>query len=674
MGDRQTRVGASRARGRSAQGGAPYVIAIGASAGGLSALSAFCAALGEDIDAAVVVVPHLAPEQPSGMVRLLARQTDLTVRAIHDGLRLERGVVHVLVPGRLVRLEGGRLRLRIDHGGPLSMPIDRFLISMAADCGRRCAGVILSGTGSDGVRGIRAVHRSGGAVLVQSPDDARFDGMPRAALATGMVDTVASASELARRLQAASEADADAPRVASVDEALAQTLADRLSPGGPIDFHRFEPTVFTEALRVRMRAVGVASVEAYLDLLEDRPHELEAMRGALLRTTGRFFDDAALFEAFDTRILPQLLTQMGKRTELRVWCVGCGTGEVAYSLAMVIAEALERRGARGVELRLFATDVDEAALAYAQDAQYPASVMTEVSPWRAERHLMLEGETARIRRGLRKNVIFARHDVLRDPPFARLDLVVCRGLLGRLRPVMRRRLVSRLLFALRDGGLLAVGESDTLESGDFEVVDSRARIHRRQALGHNGEPLRPRLRDPDEPSTPSTPEALRAQLEASELANEQLRALNAELQASLAELRGANTGLQVEHERLSLLTQSFERTIREEQRLTRLLATLLGEQGMGAAQIDARGTIRWVWAPAGLVDSLPMWAGLGVDDLDDLALARALELLIDPTRDVSEARVMVEEAALRLSARSDLYIGEPGTWILIEHLETDGDR
>lgn len=657
----------------SEQPGLPFVIAIGASAGGLSALSAFCAALSEDIDAALVVVPHLAPEQPSGMVRLLARQTDLTVRAIHDGQALERGVVHVLVPGRLVRLEGGRLRLRIDHGGPLSMPIDRFLISMAADCGARCAAVILSGTGSDGVRGIRAVHRSGGSVLVQSPDDARFDGMPRAALASGMVDVVGAAPDLARRLQATSEAAADAPRLAGVDETLAQTLADRLSPGGPVDFHRFEPSVFTDALRVRMRATGVGRIEAYLDLLDEQPHELEALRGALLSSSGRFFDDPLLYDTLGTRILPLLLTQLGKRAELRVWCIGCGTGEAAYSLAMVISEAIEHRGDAGVELRLFATDVDEAALGYAQDAQYPATAMDELGSRRAERHLVLEGESLRVRRGLRKHVIFARHDVLRDPPFARLDLVVCRGLLSRLRPVMRRRLVSRLLFALRDGGLLAVGEADNPGSGEFELIDSRARIYRRMHSGHTGEVMRPRLRDGDDAQLPTSPEALTAQLEAAELANEQLRALNAELQASLAELRGANTGLQVEHERLSLLTQSFERTIREEQRLTRLLGTLLGERGVGAVQLDPRGTIRWVWSPAGLVDSLPLWAGLGLDDLDDPQFAAALGRLLDPSDPTDVVDVTLDPATVRLSARPDLYPADPALWVLVEHVEPDGE-
>lgn len=649
----------------------PFVIAVGTSAGGLSALSAFCAALSEGIDAALIIVPHLAPEQPSGMVRLLARQTDLPVKATKDGQMIEAGTIYVLVPGRLVRLEGDRLRLRIDHGGPLSMPIDRFLISMAAGCGRRCAAVILSGTGSDGVRGIRAVHRAGGTVLVQSPADTRFDGMPRAAIAAGVADVVGAAGELARRLQAASEQDAEGPRLSNVGETLAQTLADRLAPGGPLDFHRFEPFVFTEALRARLAATAVDSVESYLDLLDARPIELDALRMALLARSYRFFDDPHLFETLGTRTLPALLAQLGRRSELRIWCIGCGTGELAYSVGMVVVEAFENRSGSAVDLRLFATDVDEAGLGYAQDAQYPITALDEVGPMRADRHMVAEGENLRIRRSLRRHVIFARHDVLRDPPFARLDMVVCRGLLSRLRPPMRRRLMARLHFALREGGLLVLGEGEAMEPGDFDLVDSRARIFRRRLSG-DADPLPARFGDGEGDTHSMSREVLVARLEASELANEQLQALNAELQASLAELRGVNTGLQVDHERLGLLTQSFERTIRDEQRLTRMLGDVLADRGLGAALIDAKGIVRWVSAPAATDDELPLWPGARLGDLDAPALEAALRRLLERPDDGATIRIDLDQFSLALAARPEVTTGDGELLVTIEHVTADG--
>ncbi len=648
---------------------APYVIALCASAGGLSALSGFCAALSEGIDAAIVVVPHLAPDQPSGMVRLLARQTDLPVKAIKDGQTVERGVIHVLVPGHVVRLDGGRLRLRIDRGGPLSMPIDRFLISMAADRGRRCAAVILSGTGTDGVRGIRAVHRSGGKVLVQAPGDARFDGMPREALATGVVDVVGPAGELALRLQETSERDAESPRLV-VGDTMAQTLADRLSPDGPVDFHRFEPMVFAEALRTRMAATGVVDAERYLDLLDERPLEVDALRLALLTRSRSFFDDATLFETLVGRTLPTLLAQLGQRKELRVWCVGCGTGELAYSLGMIIIEALETRGLRGVEPRIFATDVDEAGLAFAQDAQYPINAADEIGPARVERHMVAEGQSLRVRRALRRHVVFARHDVLTDPPFARLDLVVCRGMASRLRRPFHDRLMARLHFALRDDGLLVLGEGEGGDFSEFELVDSRARVLRRRPVGagRSGSGFRD-----DRADTASQPrEVLVARLEASELANEQLQALNAELQASLAELRGANAGLQVEHERLALLAQSFERTIHDEQQLTRLVGDLLAGTGLGAIVFDQRRVIRWVAAPPSMDERLPLWAGIRVDDLDDDRLRRALQDLITGYAPDGRAQVALDAASLRLAARPDLMPADEGRVITIEVLPNDG--
>ncbi|MEZ4431903.1 MAG: chemotaxis protein CheB, partial [bacterium] len=273
-------------------GPSALVVALGASAGGLAALTAFFAALDPELPAAYVVIPHLAPEHPSGMVRLLARHTPLPVRAIEDGLPITPGVIHVLPPGHLARLEAGRLRLRPDGSGPLGMPIDRFFVSLAADRGRDAIAIVLSGTGTDGARGVRAINRAGGLVYVQAPGDARFDGMPQGALATGVVDRVDDAPALARALPAAlartaRPASASRPPASGADPLLHDTalaaLAERLTLGGPVDFRQYSDAALRGGVLRRLAAAGPdrAATDDLRDLF-DAPGELDALRRALL--------------------------------------------------------------------------------------------------------------------------------------------------------------------------------------------------------------------------------------------------------------------------------------------------------------------------------------------------------------------------------------------------------
>lgn len=524
------------------------VVALGASAGGLAALTAFFAALDPELAAAYVVIPHLAPEHPSGMVRLLARHTPLPVRAIEDGLTVSPGVVHVLPPGHLARLEAGRLRLRPDGSGPLGMPIDRFFVSLAADRGAEAVAIVLSGTGTDGARGVRAINRAGGLVYVQSPGDARFDGMPQGALATGVADRVSDAAALARALpQHLTERARRRPTPSRpppigaeplLDLATLAQLADRLTPGGPVDFQQYSAAALRQGVLRRLAALGPdrAPIADIQDLF-DAPGELDALRRALLDAPRAFEDDPHLFDVLETTLLPRLAAA-GDDQPLRLWCVGCGTGEAAYTLAMCLLDALAHRRRPGAPIRIFATDPDPEALAAARRGTWPTAALDGLGPDRRARHFIPTSDGHRVARRLRAAIVFARHDLLRDPPFDGIDLIDCRGLLGALRPEARATALARLHAALRPDGLLITAPHDPIDRDAFEVVDTRAHVYRRLTLDDD-HPTAHRLArarrgeccHPAPAPDTLAPDALRARIDTLERAIERLGAQNTELRA-----------------------------------------------------------------------------------------------------------------------------------------------
>ncbi|MCB9554304.1 MAG: hypothetical protein H6705_20940 [Myxococcales bacterium] len=520
----------------------PTVVGLGSSAGGLAALTAFFGALDPTVEAAFVVVPHLAAEHPSGVASVITRHTGLAVRSIEDGVTLAPATVYVLPPGAVVRLEGDRLRLRPDGDGPLARPIDRFFSSLAAERGAGAVGVVLSGAGNDGSRGVRAIDRAGGLVFVQSPDDARFDGMPQSAIATGVVDRIAPAAALGRDLATcvaertpAADTPPGDPAVAPpvIDDATLTALVARLGAAGAVDYGAYSLAAVREAVQRRL-AAGVAGDPTEgpgRDLLAlfDGPGELDALRRALVDAPRRFDDDPHLFDVLETTLLPRRVAEVGDRP-LRLWCIGCGTGESAYSLAMCLFDALAHRRRSAAAPRIFATDADPAALAIAGRGQYAAAALDAVGPDRLARHFVAHDGAYRVARRLRAAVVFARHDVFTEPAFAELDLIDCRGVLPALRPAARDRLVARMHHALAPGGLVVTGPHDVLDPAAFALADSRARVYRR--LEPDAAHAR-RLADDrrDDPPLPDDPAALRACIDALRAANEALAADNVELRA-----------------------------------------------------------------------------------------------------------------------------------------------
>ncbi len=447
-----------------------------------------------DTGASFVVVQHLSPDFRSLMDDLLARQTTMTIRRVEDDMELEPDTLYLIPPRKLMRVEGGRLRLsdRVpDRAGEL--PINVFLNSLAADAGARGVAVILSGTGSDGTEGAASVRKAGGLVLAQDPDTAEFDGMPRSVIARGVVDHVLPPGELARCVAklaldpAAREALADiVSDGAGLDEETSAELGElapvvemlRKSTG--LDFGQYKIATVRRRIERRMHLGQHADVAAYVAHLSTRPEELDTLyRDLLIGVTG-FFRDPEIFEALREQVLRPLMVEPG-RTELRAWVAGCATGEEAYSLAILLDEEVRAAGFIG-GVTVFATDAHRTSLERASTGIYEETAMAGVSAERRANYFRATKDGRwRVAPELRTRVVFAPHNLLADPPFTKLDLVSCRNLLIYLSPEAQERVLGLFHYGLRLNAIMLLGQSEGLGrlATDFEVVDGRHKIFRK---------------------------------------------------------------------------------------------------------------------------------------------------------------------------------------------------
>jgi two-component system, chemotaxis family, CheB/CheR fusion protein len=462
-----------------------FVVGIGASAGGLDALERLFANLPSDTGAAFVVVQHLSPDHKSMMDNLLGRYTAMPVKVAEHGMPLTPNKVFLIPPARTLRLADGRLQLspKPEHG--LSLPIDIFFNSLAEQCAERAIAVVLSGTGSDGSRGVVAVNAAGGFVFVQLASDARFDGMPRSAINTGLVDVVAGAPVLAHKLTER----INAPRAVHMrlfDGQPAPTatqpldgILDCLLNHCGIDFRDYKPTTVLRRIERRMQVLHTGTLAAYRDQLVSAPHEQELLRRELLIPVTRFFRDNEAFDVLADDVLPALVQADAPGEPLRVWVAACATGEEAYSMAILFAEAFERLG-RSRPIKIFATDVEPLYLEHAAAGQYPDTIAAEVSGARLERYFVERNGGWAVRNDIRQMVIFARHNLVADPPFTRMHLVSCRNALIYLQPEAQEQALRRLQYALLPGGHFLQGPSESLGvlHRDFATVSARQKVFR----------------------------------------------------------------------------------------------------------------------------------------------------------------------------------------------------
>jgi two-component system CheB/CheR fusion protein len=472
------------------------IVGIGASAGGLDACRNFLDALPANCGMAFILVQHLDPTHESMLVDLLAGHTSMTVLQATDGMPVKHDHLYIIPPGTYLSVELGVLHLsqpQARHGTRL--PFDFLLNSLAADCGTRAICVILSGTGADGSVGLKAVREKGGLVIAQDPDEASYDGMPRNAILTGSVDQVLSVGKMPVALgKYRPQSAIKLPQSGLVSQ---DDGHDRLSEIIDLLFtktaHNF--TLYKQGtLRRRIeRRMGLATIEPrdmskYLKLLHSDPKELDLLAKDLLINVTSFFRDPKVFEFLAEKIIPDLIGGQTPDHILRVWVAGCSTGEETYSLVMLFREAITS-AKRNIKLQVFASDVDPDAVAIAREGFFPQAIEADVSAARLARFFTREDHGYRILPELRAAVVFTVQDVLADPPFSRLDLVSCRNLLIYLGPEAQAKTISAFHFALRDGGVLLLGSSETVGNFDdqFEVISKPARLFRHVGRARPGD-------------------------------------------------------------------------------------------------------------------------------------------------------------------------------------------
>jgi len=455
------------------------ICAIGASAGGVSALQSFFEKIDPDLGLAYVVVVHLAPDHESQLSDILSNRTQMPVRQVDDTPQLEPNCVYVIAPDRELVIDGDMI-----HSRPFSeprgqrAPIDMFFRSVAAARGDGFC-VVLSGAGSDGAVGVTKVKEAGGVVLVQDPKEAEYGAMPRSAISTGVADFVEPLDRLVTTIADVSR-NKGALRELSEDESeddLRRILSFLRARTGH-DFSSYKRATMMRRVIRRMQVSRKESLPAYAEYLRDNPEEAHELFSDLLISVTAFFRDPKAFEVLVDEALAHLLRDAGPDGQLRVWSVGCATGEEAYSLAIVLLEEAERQQVMP-HIQIFATDLDEGALATAREGRYPRAIEADVSDERLRRYFVDEGTHYRIRKEVRDLVLFANHSALKDPPFMRLDLISCRNLLIYLERDLQRQLLALFHYALRPGGMLFLGSAETVDTRPdlFTASDRDARVY-----------------------------------------------------------------------------------------------------------------------------------------------------------------------------------------------------
>ncbi|HET6983652.1 MAG TPA: CheR family methyltransferase [Myxococcaceae bacterium] len=488
------------------------VVGVGASAGGLEALEAFFGRI-EAAGMAFIVVQHLAPGRESHLAEILGRVSRLPVSEARERMAVEPNHVYVIPPSVNLTIREGLLHLGGLHapsGGGPAHPIDSFLHSLAADCGVRSMGVILSGTGLDGTRGLQNIREVGGLTFAQDPETAKFQGMPLAASAGA--DVVLAPDAIADELMRISRHPylSREPTSSPGEEGLQKLFRlIRTNFGTDLSFYKL-PTVQRRIER-RMALNRLEQLDDYVRLVQEQPNELKLLYRDLLINVTSFFRDSEAFDALRNVVFPRLIEAKKPGDAIRIWIPGCSTGEEAYSIAICLLEALGER-AQEFQVQVFATDLDEEAIVAARAGRYPLTISADVSPERLRRFFQRRENLYDVGRRLRELVIFAAHDLTRDAPFSRLDLCSCRNVLIYLQPPLQRRVIRVLHYALGRAGILLLGSSETASDFPdlFSLVDKKNRLYAkkltpgpgtfeidvpllREARGHPGQPdpLRP---------------------------------------------------------------------------------------------------------------------------------------------------------------------------------------
>jgi two-component system, chemotaxis family, CheB/CheR fusion protein len=472
------------------------IVGIGGSAGGFEAATELLKELPPTNDMAFVVVQHLDPHHASRLATLLGRVTEMRVVEISDRVEAKPNTVYVLPPNKSVLVKNGALILA-DRAERPNVAIDQFFESLAEDQGPRAIGVVLSGTGSDGTAGLRAIKAAGGITFAQSEHTAKFLAMPRNAILSGFVDAALSPKQIAAELGRIAEHPyirntPHKPAEAEAEPRLLDDLGnifDLLKKHTGVDFSAYKQSTLQRRIHRRMAVHRIVRLRQYVNFLRTDPKEIQELFNDLLINVTRFFRDEHAFRALQKRFIPALIKQKGRKGDLRVWVPGCATGEEVYSLAICLLEALGADISR-IRLQIFGTDLSEAAIDRARLGIYSSAIEKDVSPERLQTFFKKLDSTYQINRSVRDVCTFARQNITADPPFSRIDLISCRNVLVYLGPQLQKRAMPIFHYALNPEGYLILGPSETvgLFSDMFELVDKKSKIYAKKVL-----PGRPEL-------------------------------------------------------------------------------------------------------------------------------------------------------------------------------------
>jgi len=462
-----------------------HIVAIGASAGGLEAIEQFFSHIPADSGMAFVIVQHLDPARHSSMPEIMSRLTKIPVYVASHGMKVSPDTIYLNPPDKNMGIRNSTIYLQeVEEPRGLRLPVDFFLRSLAGERGVDAIAIILSGTGTDGTLGLKTIKAELGAVFVQDPESARYDGMPRSAINTGLADFVLPAPEMPQKLiEFVKHAAVNGARIGTViketQEPLQQIFAILRTRTGH-DFSHYKQTTFHRRLERRMSVNGIDDIAGYAHFLRENEPEAKALLKDILISVTSFFRDPEAFDVLKEK-LEELMKARAPGGDLRVWVAGCATGEESYSLAMVILECLDELGKR-FPVQMYATDIDTGALNIARAGIYPANIAADMTPARLRRFFLKQGNSYQVKKELREMVVFAPQNFIKDPPFSRMDLICCRNLLIYLESDIQKKLLPLLHYALKPGGILFLGPSETVGDATdlFRTLDKKWKLFQRK--------------------------------------------------------------------------------------------------------------------------------------------------------------------------------------------------
>lgn len=473
---------------------AQLIVGIGASAGGLEALQQFFVNLPAKSNIAYIIVQHLSPDHKSLMAEILGKYTPMQVMQAEHLMPIEPNVVYLIPPKKNLTIKAGHILLNDYDHRRINHPIDIFFNSLAEESREKAVAVVLSGTGSDGTNGIKTIKEHGGIVMAQDPQSAKFDGMPRSVINTGLADFILAPKDLAQELlNLADYHHLLLPQGSSEpsDIEVLNRIYSSLKSVSGIDFTYYKRNTVLRRIERRMVVTKSADMESFAALLEKNPNETELLMKDILIGVTRFFRDREFFEKLKVTALASILNHAAENEPIRIWSAGCSTGEEAYSLAILMQELMEETG-RKLEIKIFATDIDTQAIERASKGVFPESISEDITPERLAKYFTEKNDQYHISKEIRKMIIFAPHNMFSDPPFGKLDLISCRNVLIYFQPVLQKAVFAIFHTALKNGGYLFLGKSETASeySSVFKAVATMEKIYVHYAEG-KAEDLQP---------------------------------------------------------------------------------------------------------------------------------------------------------------------------------------